>query len=217
MVRVFWEANFAIQIYGMNNQTIKILKIDSSPRIRNSYSRLLTGKLVQKLTELYEHAEVKERNLANHLPLLSETMIEAMFANPENLTIERKTILQHSNEVINELKESDILVIGAPVHNFGIPASLKAYIDLATRSGLTFRHEQTGYVGLLKNKIAWIVVTSGGTPLFSNVDYVSGYLKQILGFIGISDIYFIDATQIHTKGEEEIITRAVADIEKIEL
>jgi len=198
----------------MENKTTKILQIDASARLKNSNSRALTSKLAQKLASTYSPATITTRDLNNNLPLLSESMIEAMFTDPSLRTIEHANILEASDNAIKELFGSDVLIIGAPIYNFGIPASLKAYIDLITRSGVTFQYGANGPRGLLQDLSAWIVVTSGGTPLYSQIDHVSGYLKQILGFIGINDLHFIDATQIKTKGEEEIMRKALEQIEQ---
>jgi FMN-dependent NADH-azoreductase len=191
----------------------RILKIDSSARIRNSYSRILTNKLADQLSLLYPNIIVKDRNISNDLPFLSEIIIEAMFMPDEKRTSEQKQALKLSDEMINELKQSDILIIGLPVYNFNIPASLKAYIDLITRAGLTFRYTEDGPTGLVENIKAYIVITSGGTALYSDMDFASDYIKFILSFIGIKEIYFIDATQLTTKGADEIVSRAMGKIE----
>jgi len=140
-------------------------------------------------------------------------MVEAMFTPAEKRTAEQQQALKLSDEMINELKQSDILILGLPVYNFNIPASVKAYIDLITRTGLTFRYTENGPMGLIENIKAYIVVTSGGTALYSDMDFVSGYIKFILSFIGIKEIYFIDATQLTTKDSDEILARAMAEIE----
>jgi len=193
----------------------RVLKIDSSARIKNSYSRLLTNKLVDQLTALYPDMIVKDRNISSDLPFLSEIMIEAMFLPVEKRTDEHKQVLELSDIMISELKRTDILILGLPVYNFNIPASLKAYIDLITRAGLTFKYGEQGPKGLIENVKAYIVITSGGTALHSDMDFVSRYIKFILRFIGIEEIYFIDATQIRIKGEDEILKRAMTEIENI--
>lgn len=191
----------------------KILKIDSSGRIESSYSRLLTGKLIDHLKTIHPEMIVFERDISDDLPFLSETMIEAMFLPPEKRTDEQKKALSLSDNMIDELKQSDILVLGLPVYNFNIPASLKAYIDLVTRAGLTFRYTENGAEGLVEDLKAYVIVASGGTPLYSEMDFVSRYIKFILSFIGIEEVFFIDATEIRTKGPDEVIARASARIE----
>ena len=200
----------------MSNDAIKILKIDSSARFDQSQSRYLTNELVKKLTALYDHAIVKERDLYTNLPFLSDTMISSMFTAPDVRTVQQTQSLQISDEIANEVREADILVLGAPVYNLGIPASLKAWIDMMVRAGLTFKYDANGRpVGLLKNLKTYVVITSGGVSLNSSMDFVSGYLKSILGFVGITDIHFIDATQMMIKGADIVLHEAKQTIENI--
>jgi FMN-dependent NADH-azoreductase len=200
----------------MSNDAIKILKIDSSARFGQSQSRYLTNELVKKLTALYDHAIVKERDLYSNLPFLSDTMISSMFTPPNARTEQQTQSLRVSDEIANEVKEADILVLGVPVYNLSIPASLKAWIDMMVRAGLTFKYEANGRpVGLLKDLKTYVVITSGGVSLDSSMDFVSGYLRSILGFVGITNIQFIDATQILIKGEDLVMREAKQTIENI--
>lgn len=199
----------------MKNNPIKILKIDSSARTKNSYSRLLTNEIVNKLLQIYPHATVIHKDLSADLPFLSETMVEGMFISAEQRTEEQKNALRISDEMVKQLKECNIRVIGAPIYNFSVPASLKAYIDLVTRAGLTFKFNNGIAEGLVKDVKAFVVITSSGTALNSDFDFVSGYLKVILGFIGITDVEIIDATQLKLIGEEKILQQAINTIENL--
>jgi FMN-dependent NADH-azoreductase len=201
----------------MSNKPKRILRVDASARTSNSNTRRLTHKLEEKLIALNPGAFVTERNLNGELSFLSETMIEAMFIDPSLRTEAQTKVLELSDKMVKELLESDIIIMGVPVYNFSIPASMKAYIDMITRSGVTFKYIDGAHKGLLNNTTVWIVVSSGGVPLYSELDFVSGYMKHILGFIGITDLRFIDATQIKTKGEEVIMSKALAAIDNIEM
>ncbi len=210
------EASLVLRkILRMQILPTKVLRIDSSYRINNSYSRLLTSRLIDQLCKLFPEMIVTERNISNELPFLSETMIEAMFIPEDKRTPHQKQILSLSDTMIDELKQTDILVLGLPVYNFSIAANLKAYIDLVTRAGMTFQYTEKGAKGLIKNVRAYVVMTSGGTAMHSDMDFVSGYIRFILSFIGITDVHLINATQLRTKGAEEIISKAMADIELI--
>jgi len=197
----------------MENFPIRVLRIDSSYRVKNSYSRLLTSKLTDQLNKIFAGVIVSERNISDDLPFLSESMIDAMFLPEEKRTVEQKEALTLSDSMIDELKETDILVLGLPVYNFHIAANLKAYIDLVTRVGMTFRYTENGTQGLVQDVKAYVVITSGGTAMNSDMDFVSSYIRFILSFIGITDVHLIDATQLRTKGADEIIARAIAEIE----
>ena len=103
-------------------------------------------------------------------------------------------------------------MIGVPVYNFGIPASLKAWVDLVARARETFRYSENGPVGLLEGKKAYILLASGGTPVGSDVDFASNYLKFILGFLGITDVTVIAADQlmVDTSKHETAVSQARA-------
>ena len=112
-------------------------------------------------------------------------------------TKEHKKMFKLSDTLVKELKESDIIIISAPIYNYGPPAKLKAWSDLAARVGETFRFKPNGRrEGLLKNKRAYLVITSGGTKLNSKEDFLTPWLKFILKFFGIKKIYVVSADQM---------------------
>ena len=96
----------------------------------------------------------------------------------------------------------DVVVIGAPMYNFSIPAALKAWIDLVARAGLTFRYTENGPVGMLENKKAYVMLATGGTSIGSEIDYASGYLRHVLGFLGIHDVELISAERMNFNDAE---------------
>jgi FMN-dependent NADH-azoreductase len=93
------------------------------------------------------------------------------------------------------VQSADILVIGVPVYNFGVPAALKAWIDMIARARETFKYTENGSVGLLSGKKAYLIVASGGTEVESGIDYATPYMKHVLGFIGVTDVTVIAAGQ----------------------
>jgi len=116
-----------------------------------------------------------------------------------------KMMFELSNQLVKELKESDIIIISAPIYNYGPPATLKAWSDLAARVGETFRFKPNGRrEGLLKNKKAYLVITSGGTKLNSKEDFLTPWLKFILNFFGIEKIETICADQMALDYEKSI-------------
>ena len=128
------------------------------------------------------------------------------------MNIEKKDQTDHhrkmfelSDQLVKELKESDIIIISAPIYNYGPPATLKAWSDLAARVGETFKFKPNGRrVGLLKNKKAYLVITSGGTKLNSKEDFLTPWLKFILNFFGIDKIETINADQMALNYEKSI-------------
>ncbi len=176
-----------------------LLRIDASSRNQGSVTRQLTDEVIAQL----QPAEVVVRDLTTALPQLDETWIGANFTPAEDRSKQQRDKLALSDQLVNELEAADTIVIGVPIYNFSIPASLKAWIDLITRAGLTFRYSDNGTpVGLLKDKRAILVVASGGVEVGSDYDFATGYLRQILGFIGISEVSIIAADAMIPRGEE---------------
>lgn len=171
--------------------TTRILKIDSSSRYADSATRQLTRDFVEKYTTLYVDVEVITRDVAKGLPHINEHWLGANFTPANERSAEQQTYLAQSDALVQELVDTDILVLGLPVYNFSVPASLKAWIDLVARVGLTFNYTENGPVGLLKNKKAVIMFASGGTRMGSDIDFASGYLRHVLGFMGIHDVELI--------------------------
>lgn len=169
-----------------------VLHIDASARSQESASRGLTARIVDQL----KPDSTIHRDLASSLPQVSENWIGANFTPADQRTDEQRDILDLSDTLIDEISSADTVVIGLPVYNFSVPASLKAWIDLITRVGLSFEYTETGPRGLLTGKRAIVAYVSGGTPIGSDMDFASGYIRHILGFIGITDVEFISADQL---------------------
>lgn len=173
-----------------------VLKINASARGEQADSQQLTNFLQQQLKGKEASSQVIERDLSkSDLPLLNADWVDANFTPEEERNQVQNKVLALSDSYIQELQQSDVLLIGTPIYNFGVPAALKAYIDLICRARLTFKYTENGPVGLLENKKAYVVITSGGVPLNSAMDFVTPYIKQVMNFIGITDITIIDAAQ----------------------
>lgn len=181
----------------------RILKIDASARTNGSVTRELTDELVSRLQQAAPGASVAVRDVAKGLPVIDETWIAANFTEDTARTDEQRAALALSDELVEELKAADTLVLGVPVYNFGIPASLKAWIDLVARARVTFKYTENGPVGLLEGKKAYVLLASGGTKIGSDVDFASGYLKHVLAFIGIHDVTFVSADQLMMDGSRK--------------
>lgn len=191
-----------------------ILRIDASARNSGSTTRQLTDKLVSHLIEQGYGANVVQRDLALTPPaLLTEGWVGANFTDDADRSDEQKALLASSDELIAELEAANTIVIGVPVYNFAIPASLKAWVDLIARARRTFRYTESGPEGLLKDKKAYLVVASGGVPVGSDYDFATGYLRHVLGFVGITDVTIIAADQQMMDGEA--INRATSAISEL--
>lgn len=169
------------------------LIVNSSARTVASSSRKITEQLAESLKA--KGATIVERDLNQPLSFVNEDWVMAGFTDSSEWTEGMKAERAKSNALIAELKEADTLVIGAPIYNFGVPAALKAYFDLVCRAGDTFRYTEAGPQGLLEGKRAIVVISSGGVPIDSPVDFATPFLRQVLNFIGIYDIEVIAADQ----------------------
>jgi FMN-dependent NADH-azoreductase len=174
----------------------QILRIDASANSSVSDSKNLGEKLTAKFQQSYPDAHVRQRDVNHDLPFIDERWINANLTPVDQRTSEQKHQLELSDTLIAELQQADRIIVTTPMYNFSVPATLKAWIDLVCRAGLTFQYTNEGPVGLLKNKQVDIIITTGGVPLQSPVDFVSDYLKQVFRFIGIEDINIISADQM---------------------
>lgn len=164
--------------------TTTILRIDASARKTGSVTRALADRIIDG----FGAADITHRDLTDALPQITEAWVGANFTKPDDRTDAQRAALAQSDGLIAELQSADTIVIGMPVYNFGIPAALKAWIDLVARAGVTFRYTESGPEGLLKGKRAIIAAASGGVPIGSPADHATPYLRQVLGFIGIKDV-----------------------------
>ncbi len=189
----------------MSTETLNILKIDSSSRHEGSVSRQLSSEVVQKLTAAHSSANVVERDATQGLAPIGEDWIGANFTPADSRSDSQKQALSLSDSLVAELHAADVLVIGVPIYNFGVPAALKAWIDLIARAGETFQYGENGPVGLLTGKRAIVTVASGGVPVGSPMDHATTYLTQVLGFVGISDVTYISATGLAMDPEAPLL------------
>ena len=174
---------------------MKIYQIDSSARKEGSTSRALAKRVLEKIKKPGD--EVIYRDLNDEMVFVSGLTESGMNIDEKDQNENHKKMFKLSDQLVKELKESDIIIISAPIYNYGPPATLKAWSDLAARVGETFRFKPNGRrEGLLKNKKAYLVITSGGTKLNSSEDFLTPWLKFILNFFGIEKIEIICADQM---------------------
>ncbi len=182
---------------------MKIYQIDSSARKEGSTSRALAKKLLDKIKKPGD--EIVYRDLDDEMVFVSGLTESGMKIDKKDQTEHHKKMFELSDTLVKELKESDIIIISAPIYNYGPPATLKAWSDLAARVGETFRFKANGRrEGLLKNKRAFLIITSGGTKLNSSEDFLTPWLKFILNFFGIEKIDTISADQMALDYEKSI-------------
>ena len=187
-----------------------ILHINSSAKVDHSNTRIIGQYLVDTLAE-----PVVSRDLAQQpLPPISAEDLVAVHGSLDSERASAQTQMTLSETLIDELTSANTLVIAAPMYNFGIPASLKQWIDAICRAGVSFKYTEQGPVGLLGIKRAFIITASGGTPIGSEMDFASRYLEHICRFIGVEEVFHIDASG--SKGTpEQVILQAKQQVDAL--
>ncbi len=175
-----------------------LLNIDVSPRRAHSFSRQLGKTFLESWTAAHAGSPVVELDLANDQPTYVDTQwIAGAFSKPEDLTDAHKSALKLSNEYIAQIQAADHILITTPMYNFQVPAVLKAWIDHVVRIGVTVNYTDKGPVGQLQGKKVTVIVASAGAyekgSPSENYNLLTPYVKHIFGFIGITDVTFVEA------------------------
>jgi FMN-dependent NADH-azoreductase len=171
-----------------------VLKLNSSIFGENGASSRLTDAFVARWLAAHPGACVIERDLAaNPVPHLTAEVFAAFNAPPGERSPAQQAAVDASDALIDELKRADVLVLGLPMYNFGVPSTLKAYFDHIGRAGETFRYTENGPEGLLTGKTAYVFATRGGVYAGAPSETETNYVRQFLSFLGIRDIEFVYA------------------------
>ncbi|WP_414512857.1 FMN-dependent NADH-azoreductase [Nostoc sp. PCC 9305] len=181
---------------------VNILHIDSSPRGERSHSRELSKEFVSAWKAAHPEDAIAYRDLGHYpVPHVDEAWIAAAFSPPETHTPELTEALRISDELVDEFLAADRYVFGVPMYNFNIPSIFKAYIDQIVRINRTVALDAQGFKGLVQSKKAVIITARGGdfspTSPFVAYDFQEPYLRAIFGFIGLTDIQFINANSLN--------------------
>jgi FMN-dependent NADH-azoreductase len=171
---------------------MKILQIISSPRGEASQTIKLSEAIIKKLIAKTDNSSIMVRNLiVNPLPYIIDGHIKSFNTPPENRSSEQLDAIKLSDQIIEEIKAADVIVIGAPMYNFGIPAVLKSWIDHLARAGIAFTYTAEGPVGLIQGKKVYLAIGSGGVYSegdYKSIDFIEPYLRTSLGFFGMTDV-----------------------------
>lgn len=171
-----------------------LLQLNSSLFSAGGQSTQLANAFVSTWRASHPNGKVILRDLGRDpVPHLDGERFQAFLAKPEDRTPAQKAAADLSDAFIDEIKRADVVVIGLPMYNFGVPSTLKAYFDQIARAGLTFRYTERGAEGLLKGKQAYVFATRGGKYAGTPMEHQTGFVKQFLNFVGIDDIEFIYA------------------------
>jgi FMN-dependent NADH-azoreductase len=173
---------------------MKILQINSSARSADSQSTRLAKAIVSQLAVTHRNVELTVRDLAvTPHPVLDEATLGALYTPADKRTPEQGARVALDDALIAEIQAADILVLGAPMYNFGVTVQLKSWFDAIARANVTFKYTATGPEGLLKGKKVYVATTRGGMHKGGATDSQVPYLKTMLGFLGMSDVQFIYA------------------------
>jgi len=173
---------------------MNILQINASARREGSNSTRIADAITARLRSAHPEARLTLRDLASDPhPALDEAALGALFTPAEKRTPAQIARVALDDALIAEVQAADVLVLGVPMYNFGVPAQLKNWIDAIARAGVTFRYTEKGAEGLLKGKKIYAALARGGRYRGTDADTQVPYLKMVLGFLGMSDVQFIYA------------------------
>lgn len=176
-----------------------LLQLNASLYADEGQSSRLAARFVEGWRAANPGATVLRRDLAREpVPHLDAERFGAFLAKEETRDENQKAVVAYSDRLIDELKRADVIVIGLPMYNFGVPSMLKAYFDHVARAGVTFRYTENGPLGLLTGKQAYVFAARGGRYAGTPSDAQTGYVRQFLAFLGIEDVEFVYAEGLAT-------------------
>jgi FMN-dependent NADH-azoreductase len=191
-----------------------ILQINSSLYSDGGQSSQLANSLVAGLLEGTPGAKLTVRDLAKEpVSHLDAAIFGAFLAKPGERTLEQQAAVRYSDALIAELKAADVIVLGLPLYNFGLPSTLKAYFDQIGRAGETFRYTAEGPVGLVTGKKAYVLAARGGLYKGTPNDSQTPYVRNFLAFLGITDVEFVYAEGLAISEKSKSASLALAQLE----
>jgi FMN-dependent NADH-azoreductase len=195
-----------------------LLQINTSIFSDGGQSSRLAERFVAAWREANPGGNVALRDLAKTpVPHIDAQRFGAFLAQPAERTPEQQGVVDYSDALIGELERADVIVLGLPMYNFGVPSTLKAYFDHVARAGVTFRYTETGSVGLLKGKKVYVFAARGGLYAGTPRDTQTQYVRHFLAFLGLDDVEFVYAEGLAVSDavRQQGITRAHADVDRL--
>lgn len=199
---------------------MNILQINSSARAENSHSTRLANIIVERLNAAQPQAALTVRDLGRtpH-PMLDETALQALFSPAAQRTPEQAARVALDDALIAEIQAADVIVLGVPMYNFGVPAQLKNWIDAIARVQVTFRYTDKGPQGLLTGKKVYVALTRGGLYRNTPNDTQTPYLQTVFGFLGMTDVRFVyaEGLAMGADAEQNALASAYSQIDEVVL
>lgn len=194
-----------------------LLQINAS--ISNGQSSRLANQFVAAYRARHPHAKVVLREVAaaEPVPHLNGERFGALLTKPEERTATQHAVVAYSDALIDEIKQAQVIVIGLPMYNFGVPSQLKAYFDHIARAGITFKYTDKGPVGLLTGKKVYVFAARGGLYAGTPLDTQTSYVRDFLAFLGMQDVHFVYAEGLAVSPEhkESGLAKAEAEIARL--
>ena len=197
---------------------MNILQIKSSIYSADGQSSRLADALVEQLRANEPQTALVVRDLARDpVPHLDAERFGAFVTPADKRNPVQQAVVQDSDALIGELKRADVIVLGLPMYNFGVPSQLKAWFDHVARVGATFRYTENGPIGLLTGKKAYVVATRGGLYAGTPADTQTQYVRHFLAFLGIEDVDFVyaEGLAIDAQTREKALVAAQAGIRRL--
>jgi FMN-dependent NADH-azoreductase len=196
-----------------------LLQINASINNDNSQSSRLADQFVAAFRDSHPGAKIVTRHVAasEPVPHLDAERFGALIAPPEVRSAAQHAVVAYSDTLINELQRADVIVLGLPMYNFGVPSQLKAYFDHIARAGVTFKYSDKGPVGLLTGKKAYVFAARGGLYAGTPLDTQTSYVRDFLRFVGISDVEFVyaEGLNVSPQSKEAGLAKAAAEIARL--
>jgi len=196
-----------------------LLQINASINDDNGQSSQLANQFVAAFRARLPNAKIVVRNVAaaDPVPHLNAQRFGAFITKAEERSAEQHAVVAYSDKLIDELKQADVIVLGLPMYNFGVPSQLKAYFDHVARAGVTFKYTDKGPVGQLTGKKVYVFAARGGLYAGTPMDTQTSYVRDFLRFLGMADVEFVyaEGLAISPQSKEEGLAKAVAEIARL--
>jgi FMN-dependent NADH-azoreductase len=194
-----------------------LLQINAS--INNGQSSQLANQFVAAYNKRHPAAKLVVRDVAANdpVPHLDSERFGAFITKPDDRSPAQRAVAAYSDALIDEVRQADVIVIGLPMYNFGVPSQLKAYFDHIARAGITFKYTQRGPVGLLTGKKVYVFAARGGVYVGTPMDTQTSYVRDFLRFLGMADVEFIyaEGLAISPQSKETGLAKAAAEIARL--
>ena len=195
---------------------MNILQINASLRAGNGHSTRVSDTIVARLQARHPNARITRRDLVQDPhPMLDDAAFAALITPADQRNAAQAARVALDDAAIAQVQAAEVIVLGVPMYNYGIPAQLKHWIDAIARAGVTFRYTAQGPEGLLKGKTVYVALARGGRHRDTPADTQVPYLRTVLGFLGMTDVHFIYAEGLNMGNEsaEQGYAQAAADLE----